>query len=171
MARTTPSVNFTAAPDDVCRCGHAFRRHHHGKSCSEIVDVVRFRYCRCERFSPSSSKEVKSETEEATVPKSSKKRARITGNVLFAALSSKVETSPLRKKIRNPECKSHTPIVAQVLLLEGRPMDLKSIVAAAKKTGRYKTDADMEKLVKGDLGILVREGLVKATVEDKGKAA
>lgn len=36
------------APDALCRCGHAYKVHHHGKSC--LKDSFLGYFCKCEKF-------------------------------------------------------------------------------------------------------------------------
>jgi hypothetical protein len=39
----------------TCRCGHEDATHHHGHSCTAIVDEVKLKYCKCEEFRESKS--------------------------------------------------------------------------------------------------------------------
>src|SRR6266699_85575 len=92
-----------------------------------------------------------------------KKTIRLGGEHLYEAFSSKIAISKFKKKVADPACKSHVALVAQVLVKEfDRPAGFEQLLAAVKATGRYKTEGDMAGLVRGDLGILVRDGLVKA---------
>lgn len=33
-----------------CKCGHGLSVHHRGKSCTEIINDVKLKYCKCEEF-------------------------------------------------------------------------------------------------------------------------
>ena len=143
----------------ICRCGHEDTKHHHGHSCTAIVDEVKLKYCKCEEFLES-----KSEGENEMSKKKSTKSKRapsIRGEKLYEAYSSKIEASAIGKKVADKDHKGHTPLVARVLLSFDKPVKLEQVITAAKNSG-YKSD-NVERCVRGDLAILVREGLVKAT--------
>jgi hypothetical protein len=138
----------------TCRCGHEDTKHHHGHSCTAIVNEVKLKYCKCEEFLES-----KSEGENEMAKKAKVKSIR--GEKLYEAYSSKIEASAIGKKVADKEHKGHTPLVARVLLSFDKPVTATQVITAAKNSG-YKSD-NVERCVRGDLAILVREGLAKAT--------
>lgn len=103
--------------------------------------------------------------------KSSKKHAVASrSEKLYEAYSSKIEASKYAKKVADKEQKSHTPLVARVLMSFDKPVGLERIITAAENSG-YESD-NVKRCVRGDLAILVREGLAKATkAETNGAAA
>lgn len=102
--------------------------------------------------------------------KSTKKRAvSVRGEKLYEAFSSKIEASKYAKKIADKDAKFHTPLVARVLMSFDKPVSLERVITAAKNSG-YESD-NVERCVRGDLAILVREGLAKATKAEMNGAA
>ena len=97
----------------------------------------------------------------------SKKAARARGEFLYEAFSSKIETSKYREKVADKEVESHLPVVLQCLLKFENPIALDKLVEKIKDTKRYRTKSNLAKWVRVDLGILVSEGLVKATKVEK----
>lgn len=153
----------------ICRCGHDASKHHRAKSCTAIVDEARLKYCKCEEF-----REVENKIEGDEMAKTKKSKA-VRGEKLYEAFSSKIEASAIGKKAASKEVTSHTPLVAQVLSKFSRPATFEQVFSAVKETKRYsenklKTEV-FERSVRGDLAILVREGLAKATkIEASTKA-
>ena len=99
----------------------------------------------------------------------SKRAPSVRGEKLYEAYSSKIEASAIGKKVADKEHKGHTPLVARVLLSFDKPVTAAQVITAAKNSG-YKSD-NVERCVRGDLAILVREGLVKATKIEAAKPA
>ena len=99
----------------------------------------------------------------------SKRAPSVRGEKLYEAYSSKIEAHAIGKKVTDKDHKGHTPLVARVLLSFDKPVTVAQVITAAKNSG-YKSD-NVERCVRGDLAILVREGLAKATkIETKAPA-
>lgn len=152
----------------TCRCGHEESKHHRAKSCTAIIDESGLKYCKCEQF-----RGVENKIEGDEMAKTKKSKA-VRGEKLYEAYSSKIEAGAIGKKAADKEVTSHTPLVAQVLLKFSRPATFEQVFSAVKETKRYsgnKLGAEVfERSVRGDLAILVREGLAKATKIEASKA-
>jgi hypothetical protein len=169
----------------ICRCGHDESLHAFGRNRNRervrlsCTAADGFKFCKCEEFRPVENQiqgedEMAKKTKAKSAAQKSKRSPSVRGEKLYEAFSSKIEAHAIGKKVADKEHKGHTPLVARVLLSFDKPVTASQVITAAKNSG-YESD-NVERCVRGDLAILVREGLVKATkiakpaTEKKAKA-
>lgn len=150
----------------ICKCGHEAEKHHHGKSCTVIVDNFKLQYCKCEQFRErhdelNLTEEGATEMAKAAVKSKKVRSMREPGTRLVVRYE---PTAKDGKDLLDKENASQGAAMYRALVAAKGPLTIKEAYAACE--GKMESTAAWERLGKNKnstLFALRNAGFVKKT--------
>lgn len=159
----------------ICKCGHEAEKHHHGKSCTVIVDNFKLKYCKCEQFREQYGESNLTEEGATEMAKAKKTRSASVRSVREPGTRLVVRYEPTAKDgkdLLDKENASQGAAMYRALVAAKGPLTIKEAYAACE--GKMESTAAWERLGKNKnstLFALRNAGFVKKTEKREEVAA